>query len=80
MLEGVRASGRDEVLDAIVKTKLLPKMHGSRQRLQPVLEVLIEFAQGGAEEASDARLPMTFAKATRMLQVLREAQFVSFTE
>jgi 5-methylcytosine-specific restriction protein B len=71
--------GGDDALDALVITKILPKVHGSRQRLDPILGKLIAFAAGGTDEA-DPRLPATFAKATRMLEVLREAQFVSFTE
>jgi MoxR-like ATPase len=75
------ASGlaRDEALDVAALTKVLPKIHGSRQRLQPVLEALIAFAEG-SPDASEARLPATAAKARRMLNVLLEAQFVSFTE
>jgi MoxR-like ATPase len=79
MLGGSRGLGRDEVLDAIALTKVLPKIHGSRQRLQPVLEALIAFAEG-SPETPEPRLPATVAKARRMLKVLREAQFVSFTE
>ena len=40
---------------------------------------LISFAQGNPE-AAEPRLPATVAKAQRMLDVLLEAQFVSFTE
>jgi 5-methylcytosine-specific restriction protein B len=79
MLGGSRGLGRDEVLDAIALTKVLPKIHGSRQRLQPVLEALIAFAEG-LPETPEPRLPATVAKARRMLKVLQEAQFVSFTE
>jgi 5-methylcytosine-specific restriction protein B len=79
MLGGSRGLARDEVLDAIALTKVLPKIHGSRQRLQPVLEALIVFAEG-SPEAPEPRLPATVAKARRMLKVLQEAQFVSFTE
>jgi MoxR-like ATPase len=79
MLGAARGLGRDEVLDVIALTKVLPKIHGSRQRLQPVLEALITFAEG-SPDAPEPRLAETAAKARRMLRVLQEAQFVSFTE
>jgi 5-methylcytosine-specific restriction protein B len=79
MLGAARGLGRDQALDVIALTKVLPKVHGSRQRLQPVLEALIAFADG-PPESPEPRLPATAAKARRMLSVLQEAQFVSFTE
>jgi 5-methylcytosine-specific restriction protein B len=79
MLGAARGLGRDEVLDVIALTKVLPKIHGSRQRLQPVLEALIAFAEG-SPEGPEPRLAATAVKAERMLTVLQEAQFVSFTE
>ena len=68
MLGASRGLGRDEVLDAIALTKVLPKIHGSRQRLQPVLETLITFAEG-SPETPEPRLPATVTKARRMLKV-----------
>jgi 5-methylcytosine-specific restriction protein B len=79
LLGAASGLGRDEALDATALTKVLPKIHGSRQRLQPVLEALIAFAEG-SPDASEHRLPTTAAKVRRMLNVLLEAQFVSFTE
>lgn len=78
ILDSVGLITRAEVLDRIVLTKILPKLHGTRSRLEKPLSELVAFAQG--HEASDAFLPLTTAKAQRMLAVLREAQFVSFTE
>lgn len=80
------ATGADryQALDFITLTKLLPKIHGSRQRIEPVLRGLIEFAIGDSDEPADsgesARLPLTRDKLERMLSVLLDAQFVSFTE
>ena len=84
-------SGRqdmDEALDLIAMQKLLPRLHGSRRRLEPVLRNLMSWA--GAEAVSedddaldvdeDARLPRTAAKLRRMLASLRANQFVSFAE
>jgi 5-methylcytosine-specific restriction protein B len=72
-------TSRPQVLDRIVFTKLLPKMHGTRSRLEKPLNDLLAFAQG-ADRPTEALLPLTASKAARMLAVLREAQFVSFTE
>lgn len=77
-LSAARGLARDDALDAVALTKVLPKVHGSRQRLEPVLTSLVAFAQGADE--SQPRLPWTLRKASRMRQVLLEAQFVSFTE
>ncbi|MGO9958054.1 MAG: hypothetical protein ACLP50_19145 [Solirubrobacteraceae bacterium] len=78
----------DEVLDLIAMQKLLPRLHGSRRRLEPVLRDLMAWA--GVREADegadagapheDARLPLTAAKLRRMLASLQANQFVSFTE
>ena len=70
---------RPQVLDRIVLTKLLPKMHGTRSHIERPLTNLLVFAQG-ANDTTEALLPLTASKAGRMLAVLREAQFVSFTE
>jgi 5-methylcytosine-specific restriction protein B len=84
LLHTTAGVGRDHALDFITVTKLLPKVHGSRQRLEPVLRDLIAFATGdsggspGSEE--DVRLPLTKEKLDRMLLTLLDSQFVSFTE
>jgi 5-methylcytosine-specific restriction enzyme B len=79
MLGAMGLTSRPQVLDRIVLTKLLPKMHGTRSRLEKPLTDLLVFAQG-ADGATEALLPLTASKAGRMLAILREAQFVSFTE
>jgi MoxR-like ATPase len=79
LLGAMGLTSRPEVLDRIVLTKLLPKMHGTRSRLEKPLTDLLVFAQG-ADGPTEALLPLTASKAGRMLAVLREAQFVSFTE
>ena len=78
----------DEVLDLIAMQKLLPRLHGSRRRLEPVLKTLMSWA--GTEEGPEdvdmgaadaaARLPRAATKLRRMLASLRANQFVSFTE
>lgn len=79
LLGAMGLTSRIEVLDRIILTKLLPKMHGTRSRLDKPLTDLLGFARG-AGGYTDPLLPLTAAKAGRMLDVLREAQFVSFTE
>jgi MoxR-like ATPase len=70
----------DTILDYIVMTKLLPKVHGSRQRLDTPLVVLQDWARGEDATAEDPRLPRTAAKLDRMLKTLKDTQFVTFTE
>lgn len=79
LLGAMGLTGRTQVVDRIILTKLLPKMHGTRSRLEKPLTDILAFAHGGGSGA-DADLPLTAAKVGRMLVVLREAQFVSFTE
>jgi hypothetical protein len=77
------AAGIEEryaVLDRIVLTKLLPKIHGTRSRVENTLRALETFALSEVEPGRTARLPRTAEKLDRMLKVLVEAQFVSFTE
>jgi 5-methylcytosine-specific restriction protein B len=64
-------------MDRILLTKLLPKMHGTRSRVEKPLLALREFAYGPDQPP---RLPLSAAKLDRMLEVLADAQFVSFTE
>jgi 5-methylcytosine-specific restriction enzyme B len=80
LLGGIGFTSRAEVLDRVVLTKLLPKMHGTRSRLEKPLADLLDFAQGSGGSTEKPVLPLTASKAGRMLAVLREAQFVSFTE
>jgi MoxR-like ATPase len=83
LLHATTGADRDQTLDFITVTKLLPKVHGSRQRLESVLRGLIAFATGdGGSTGSEAirRLPRAKEKLDRMLSILLDAQFVSFTE
>lgn len=80
----------DAALDQIVMLKVLPRIHGSRKRVEPVLKRLLRFAYDPtaspqALEASEPltgspRLPVTAGKLSRMLETVQLDQFVSFTE
>ena len=82
-------------LDLQVLQKVLPRVHGSRKRLEPVLRALAWFcyypdAEGGEEEAKafdfkqlpqgEPKLPRTFHKLQRMMRNLEADQFTSFAE
>jgi len=72
---------RISTLDLIVMTKVLPKIHGSRQRLEQTLQVVQLWANGAVDQDDLPPLrPRTYAKLSRMLAVLKDAQFVTFTE
>lgn len=84
------------ILDLILMQKLLPRLHGSRRRLEEPLRNLAAFCfdntldhNPGASvstfepdevDAATAKLPLSFDKLKRMLISLRANQFVSFTE
>ena len=86
----------ESVLDAIVMQKILPRLHGSRKRLESPLLSLSRFcrdlsvqlkpnellvpADENNAESTGARLPTSDGKLVRMLQSLRTNQFASFTE
>lgn len=67
----------DTALDLAMMQKVLPKVHGSRRRVEPVLTELATLSLG---EGPAPRLPITHRKITRMLESVRANQFVSFAE
>ena len=68
----------DDVLDHILMEKILPRLHGSRRRLEPFLVDLAAKAQGAGDGIG--RWPLTSAKIGRMLETVRANQFVSYAE
>jgi 5-methylcytosine-specific restriction protein B len=83
---GTGRNDLNEILDLIAMQKLLPRLHGSRRRLETVLRALMswsgldEAAQAGEPGDQPPRLPRTAAKLQRMFASLQANQFVSFTE
>jgi MoxR-like ATPase len=77
----------EHALDQVVMLKLLPRVHGSRRRVEPVLRRLLAFAYAPGADLDappdltrDPRLPLTARKVQRMLSAVAINQFVSFTE
>jgi 5-methylcytosine-specific restriction protein B len=64
-------------LDLAMMQKVLPKVHGSRRRVEPVLNELKALALGAGPVP---RLPVTHHKIVRMIEAVRANQFVSFAE
>ncbi len=64
-------------LDLAMMQKVLPKVHGSRRRVEPVLTALDALATGAGPAP---RLPVTHHKIVRMIESVRANQFVSFAE
>lgn len=89
-------SEAEAVLDHIVMQKVLPRLHGSRRRLELPLLALAHFCRDPAEVVprddtlpllspeivpnTAAKLPTSHEKIGRMLRNLRANQFASFTE
>ena len=67
----------DTALDLAMMQKVLPKVHGSRRRVEPVLTKLDALAVGAGPAP---RLPITHHKIVRMIESVRANQFVSFAE
>lgn len=80
LLAAVGMGDQWAVLDNVTLAKLLPKIHGTRARLEDTLREVRRYADGELPDAERPRMPKTVAKLDRMLKVIVEAQFVSFTE
>ncbi|WP_412022789.1 McrB family protein [Burkholderia cepacia] len=96
LAEEAGISGLAAIVDRIVMQKVLPRLHGSRRRLELPLLALAQFCRDlpdsvatddklptlAIEEVPEqgAALPIAYAKAIRMLRSLRANQFASFTE
>ncbi|MBU4200300.1 MAG: hypothetical protein KKE37_08645 [Verrucomicrobia bacterium] len=63
----------DEALDAAIMQKLLPKLHGSKTKLGPVLTELKKIV-------TKERFPISYAKIERMELRLKHNGFTSYTE
>lgn len=85
----------DDILDAAVMQKLLPKVHGSRRKLEPVLKALAGLCLVKKEEADKllndsekitygdknvVRLPLSLEKVVRMYKAAVQDGFTSFAE
>ena len=79
-LHATGVEDRWSVLDWIMLTKLLPKVHGTRARVETELREMRSFATEEDEQTGRMRMPRSVDKLDRMIGVLIEAQFVSFTE
>ena len=80
----------DIVVDAAIIQKLLPKLHGSRKKVEPVLKALWCLCMKGEEISLDSiselpaenkvRYPLSAEKIWRMFRIAQENGFTSFAE
>ncbi|MCQ2259475.1 MAG: hypothetical protein MJZ41_16030 [Bacteroidaceae bacterium] len=80
----------EEAIDAAMVQKLLPKIHGSRKKISPVLTALwqlcykadaVEIDTLNAMPSLDAfKYPLTAEKIWRMFQIAQDNGFTSFAE
>jgi 5-methylcytosine-specific restriction protein B len=90
--EGITA---DDIIDAAVIQKLLPKLHGSRRKLEPILKTLTGLCLHDAAKADEilreekksdykgdtrVRLPLSIEKIIRMYHRAVHDGFTSFAE
>jgi 5-methylcytosine-specific restriction protein B len=79
-----------QALDIQVLQKILPRLHGSKKRIEPTLVALARYCLALGEgddldplsppQDKPAELPESFAKLVRMIRIARVNQFVSFTD
>ncbi|HTJ79797.1 MAG TPA: hypothetical protein VL357_12450 [Rariglobus sp.] len=75
-------------LDVQILQKILPKLHGSKKRIEQLLVDLSVFCETGAAPAGKSvfkeksvgpvKFPESYAKLTEMIEAVRRDQFVSF--
>ncbi len=84
----------NEIIDAAIMQKLLPKVHGSRRKLEPVLKTLGKLCLNNPENIEsffspkpenldnnpDIKYPISFEKILRMNQGLINNGFTSYAE
>lgn len=78
----------DEIIDAAIMQKLLPKLHGSRNKLENILMTLgrlclvdqekLAFQEG--EIGEDIKYPLSYEKLKRMYKRVRDDGFTSYAE
>jgi 5-methylcytosine-specific restriction protein B len=85
---------KDQILDAAILQKLLPKLHGSRRKLEPVLksignlcltkansfDMLIKSEDINPSDIENYKYPLSFEKIKRMYNGLVNNGFTSFAE
>lgn len=84
---------KDEKLDVSILQKLLPKLHGSRRKLVPILEIMAGFCvelpanesvkellNAGKTDHIQVLQPLTFGKLKRMYRAANENGFASYAE
>jgi 5-methylcytosine-specific restriction protein B len=80
----VSGAGWLQALDLILLQMILPRIHGSRPRVEPILIELEAYCRNVESPVLDATstpdLPFSLSKVGRMLRIVRANQFVSFTE
>jgi len=82
--DAISGAGWLRALDLIILQMILPRIHGSRPRVEPLLTDLEGYCTNagpiGVEGTSIPALPFSLSKVGRMLRIVRANQFVSFTE
>ncbi|MBZ0214149.1 MAG: hypothetical protein K8H99_10155, partial [Nitrospirae bacterium] len=89
LLHGSDDDSYSNALDAVIVQKLMPKLHGSRAKLRPLLQDLWGACLAGAQvgvpgdpsRAIDSALyPLSADKVRRMWELLHDHGFASFAE
>ena len=76
----------NSILDSAIVQKLLPKLHGSRKKLVPVLKTLWGFCGTGnplddaTSVPTETKYPLTADKVLRMYRSALDNGFTSFSE
>jgi len=70
---------KNEIIDAAIIQKLLPKLHGSRSKIEKVLKILISLCETD-DESKSVKYTLSHEKLNRMHQRIISDGFTSFAE
>ena len=72
----------DKVIDAAIMQKLLPKLHGSRNKIEKTLVILEQLCivESSSDKATNIKYPLSYEKLERMHTRVLSDGFTSFAE
>jgi len=80
------AMENEEIIDAAIMQKLLPKLHGSRNKIEKILRIMAQLClvdinqEPFQDEDEDIKYPLSYEKLKRMHKRVKDDGFTSYAE